>query len=68
MRQKAPLTQGGGSPPPTKPSQQSVLNLGAKAVRRGLSVGKGAYEPQCESVKPISLVKSNKRKPIPYDR
>ena len=38
-------------PQPVKRGQQPVLSLGAEAVRRGLSVDRGAREPQCESVK-----------------
>ena len=37
----AQITQMGESPIPTKPSEQSVLSLGAEAARLGLSVGKG---------------------------
>ena len=36
------ITQMGESPIPIKLSEQSVLSLGAEAVRLGLSVGKGA--------------------------
>lgn len=59
------VEQRGERPRPAKRSEQPVLSLGAKAVRRGLSVGRGAQEPQCESVKRNSPVSYKERKPIP---
>jgi hypothetical protein len=50
------VRQCGESPHPVKRSEQPVLSLGAEAARLGLSVGRGAQEPQCESVKRFSLV------------
>ena len=38
-------------------SKEPVVSLGAKVVRLGLSVDKQEFEPQCESVKLLSLVK-----------
>lgn len=39
------------------PSKEPLASLGAEIVRLGLSVGKQEFEPQCESVKLLSLVK-----------
>lgn len=39
------------------PSKEPLVSLGAEVVRLGLSVGKQEFEPQCESVKLLSLVK-----------
>ena len=58
------VIQFGESPNPTKHSEQSVLSLGAEAVRRGLSVGIGVREPQWETVKRYSPVSYIERKPI----
>lgn len=41
------------------PSKEPLVSLGAEVVRLGLSVGKQEFEPQCESVKLLSLVKYN---------
>ena len=38
-------------------SQPPLFSLGAEAVRLGLSVGRKLFEPQCESVKLLSLVR-----------
>ena len=59
------MIQYGESTNPAKRSEQPVLSLGAEAARLGLSVGRGAREPQCESVKRFSLVSYTERKPIP---
>ena len=40
------------------PSKDPLASLGAEAVRLGLSVDKQEFEPQCESVKLLSLVKT----------
>ena len=42
---------------PAKSNQQLVLSLGVEMVTLDLSVGKGVYEPKCESVKLLSLVR-----------
>ena len=39
------------------PSKEPIVSLGTEIVRLGLSVGKQEFEPQCESVKLLSLVK-----------
>lgn len=54
------VIQFGERPNPAKRSEQPVLSLGAEAARLGLSVGRGAREPQCESVKRISPVRYDK--------
>ena len=59
------IIQFGESPNPAKRSEQPVLSLGAEAARCGLSVGRGAQEPQCGSVKRFSPVSYIERKPIP---
>ena len=58
------IIQCGERPHPVKRSEQPVLSLGAEAARLGLSVGRGAREPQCESVKRSSPVSYIKRKSI----
>jgi len=51
-----------------KSSEQPVLSLGVEAARPDLSVGRGVCEPQCESVKRLSPVTNEMRKPIPCRR
>lgn len=57
------VIQQGASPCPIKRSEQSLLSLGAEAVRLGLSVGIGVREPQLETVKRFSPVRYIERKP-----
>ena len=47
-------------------SQPPILSLGAEAVMLGLSVGKGAIEPQSERVKRYSPVIRVIQKPMYY--
>ena len=58
------IIQFGEIPNPVKLSKQPVHSLGAEAARLGVSVGSGAREPQCESVKRSSPVSYIKRKSI----